>query len=183
MKGIISVIFFALTILSQTADPANTDTTVFVKSGATGGGGKTFESPIGSLKGAYDLLAETSDQAFSIKEIKDETVTDVLKAEAMAFDKSAGVMIGGITNAAGTNEKVKIGCDAKSNNDLFTCKKEISFGYLMFDFPITLSEGTEGLKANTDPSALIHPGTESASLSISNCRFDDQQREKLKSIL
>ncbi|KAH7819272.1 uncharacterized protein MONOS_2872 [Monocercomonoides exilis] len=169
----VSVIFVAFSVLSQTTDPANTATTVFVKSGATGGNGKTFDSPVGSLKGAYDLLAETSNQMFTIKVIKG----DALKAEAITFDKSTGITIEGITNADGTNEKVEIDCDAKSYCNLFECKQIVMFKYLIFDFPTTLVPYGCGLRTNAGPFALIHAvaGTEneagSAFLRIENCDF------------
>ncbi|KAH7819314.1 uncharacterized protein MONOS_13811 [Monocercomonoides exilis] len=163
----VSVIFVAFSVLSQTTDPANTATTVFVKSGVTDGDGTTFETPIGSLRGACDLLAVTSDQGFAIKIIKG----DALKAEAITFDKSTGITIEGIINADGTNGKVEIDCDAKSNSDLFTCKQHVSFKYLIFNFPTILTQSSGTLKENAGSFALIHADAESVSLVIDTCEF------------
>ncbi|KAH7819288.1 uncharacterized protein MONOS_2853 [Monocercomonoides exilis] len=163
----VSVIFVAFSVLPRTPDPVITETTVFVKSGATGGDGTTFDSPVGSLKGAYDLLAETNEAGLFIKVIKG----DALKAEAITFDKISEITIEGITDADGTNEKVEIDCDAKSYCNLFECKQIVMFKYLIFDFPATLTQSTEALKGNADPFSLIHAVAESVSLTIDNCDF------------
>ncbi|KAH7829785.1 uncharacterized protein MONOS_16064 [Monocercomonoides exilis] len=145
-------------------------TEVFVKSGGKGEGVRK-EAPIGSLKGAYELLAETSDQGFSIKVIKAETETTALKPDAMTLDKTSGITIEGITEAEGANEKAKIDCTVTAENDLFTCEKTVAFKNLIFDFSATITQDEGELKANADGLALIHADAESTSLSILNCDF------------
>ncbi|KAH7820925.1 uncharacterized protein MONOS_17817 [Monocercomonoides exilis] len=144
-------------------------TEVFVKSGGKGEGVRK-EAPIGSLKGAYELLAETSDQGFSIKVIKAETETTALKPEAITFDKSK-ITIEGITEAKGANEKAEIDCAITDENDLFTCEKTVAFKNLIFDFSTTITQDEGELKANEVGLALIHADAESTSLSILNCDF------------
>ncbi|KAH7828376.1 uncharacterized protein MONOS_6466 [Monocercomonoides exilis] len=145
-------------------------TEVFVKSEGAGEGVKK-EAPIGSLKEAYELLAETSDQGFDIKVIKAETETAALKPEAITLDKASGITIEGITEAKGANEKAEIDCAITDENDLFTCEKTVAFKNLIFDFSTTITQDEGELKANEVGLALIHADAESTSLSILNCDF------------
>ncbi|KAH7817152.1 uncharacterized protein MONOS_13306 [Monocercomonoides exilis] len=184
MTGIISAIFVAFSVLLQTSCEENTETTVFVKSGATEEDGKTFEKPVGSFKKAYELLANTSESGLTIKVIKSDDETDALKAEVITFDKTSGITIEGV-GSTDANEKVEIDCDAKTGSDLFTCKNKVSFKYLIFDITEAPEQETGELESNPEPFALIHAvaGTEneagsgsgsgsgSESLTIETCEF------------
>eukprot|EP00770_Monocercomonoides_exilis_P015727 MONOS_15678.1-p1 / transcript=MONOS_15678.1 / gene=MONOS_15678 / organism=Monocercomonoides_exilis_PA203 / gene_product=unspecified product / transcript_product=unspecified product / location=Mono_scaffold01307:8599-11619(+) / protein_length=973 / sequence_SO=supercontig / SO=protein_coding / is_pseudo=false len=187
MTGIISAIFVAFSVFSQATDLANTETTVYVKSGTTDGNGTSFDNPKNSLSEAYELLAEAEEGELTIKVIKADEGTAALKPDAISFDKTSGITIEGITEAEGTNGKVEIDCDAITGSDLFTCKNKVSFKYLIFDITATPEQDADESNINVGPFALIHAvaGTEneeepesgdeagsgSESLTIETCVF------------
>eukprot|EP00770_Monocercomonoides_exilis_P006961 MONOS_6924.1-p1 / transcript=MONOS_6924.1 / gene=MONOS_6924 / organism=Monocercomonoides_exilis_PA203 / gene_product=unspecified product / transcript_product=unspecified product / location=Mono_scaffold00227:27481-29364(-) / protein_length=628 / sequence_SO=supercontig / SO=protein_coding / is_pseudo=false len=97
---------------------------------------------------------------------------DMIKAEAMIFDRSDQLTIEGIENAEGMNQYANIDCDVGPESNLFTCKKSVTFKYLSFVFPLSLSsKGKSQFVKVTDSFALIISEGVDAKLAIINCRF------------
>ncbi|KAH7829780.1 uncharacterized protein MONOS_17113 [Monocercomonoides exilis] len=155
-----------------------TDAYVSAKEDDDNKDGLSYATPKKKLDSAYKLFGEgVGEENFKVNIIKTDAA---YKAEAITLDKLSLLTIVGVQKTDEANgeaevieTEVEIDCDAKSNKDLFTCKKKVEFRSLVFNFPSTL----EGEQAKNDgpevtgPFALIATDGEDAELSIVKCRF------------
>ncbi|KAH7832726.1 uncharacterized protein MONOS_15398 [Monocercomonoides exilis] len=132
--------------------------------------GLSFHEPIGSFSSSYNLFTFSSSlKLYSMRIIADD---DMIKAEAMIFDRSDQLTIEGIENTEGMNQYANIDCDVGPESNLFTCKKSVTFKYLSFVFPLSLSsKGKSQFVKVTDSFALIISEGVDAKLAIIHCRF------------
>ncbi|KAH7821270.1 uncharacterized protein MONOS_14495 [Monocercomonoides exilis] len=161
---------------SKYFDPA----IAYVKKDGSDEKGETYETPMGSIKAAYDkLITKKSISGYMIKIIKEEDAEKILKAEAVTFEKE--VTIVGVNQVKDEStkttkeveEEVTLDCDAKNGGNLFTCKKKVEFRSVSFLYPLSLYPIDPPASLNDEPeiySLIVVDGAD-AKLIVANCKF------------
>ncbi|KAH7820113.1 uncharacterized protein MONOS_2836 [Monocercomonoides exilis] len=141
---------------SQDADAIGLTETFVKQSGSESSSGASIDHEKSSLKSAYDLLGDNEECHLMV--VDDAAA---LTVEPITFNKSHGITIEGIESNGYRNTETAIDCTVSASSVLFNCAKHVEFKHLAFNFPVSRS----------NKYTVISAGSDSISLTISDCRF------------